>query len=63
MFSGVFVCPEVGGSSVSVQGGLCQGGVSVQGGLFQGDPLSPCGQTDTRENITLPQTSFAGGNY
>ena len=22
----------------------------------------PCGQTDTCENITLPQTSFAGGN-
>ena len=26
-------------------------------------PLSPhpCGQTNTSENITLPQTSFAGG--
>ena len=22
----------------------------------------PCGQTNTRENIALPQTSFAGGN-
>ena len=24
---------------------------------------TPCGQTDTCENITLPQTSFAGGKY
>ena len=23
----------------------------------------PCGQTNTCDNITLPQTSFAGGNY
>ena len=23
----------------------------------------PCGQTDTCKNITLPQTSFADGNY
>ena len=23
----------------------------------------PCGQTDACENITLPQTSFAGGNW
>ena len=23
---------------------------------------APCGQTDACENITLPQTSFAGGN-
>ena len=24
---------------------------------------TPCGQTNTCENITLPQTSFAGGKY
>ena len=34
---------------VSVQGDLCLGG-----GLYQ---------KDTCENITLSQTSFAGGNY
>ena len=26
-------------------------------------PSSPRGQTDACENITLPKTSFAGGNY
>ena len=42
----------------SVQGGLCLGEVSVQGrGLCQGDPPPP---RDTCE-ITLPETSFAGG--
>ena len=35
-------------------------GVSV-GGVCQVDPL-PRGQTNACENITLPQTSFAGGN-
>ena len=46
---------------ISVQWGLCQGEVPVQGGVsVQGDP-SPCGQTDACENITLPQSSFAGG--
>ena len=35
-----------------------------RGGLCQGVPLPPPrGQTDTCEIITLPQTSFAGGNY
>ena len=38
------------------------GGVSVGGGLCQGDPLPHPGQTDDCENITLDQTSFAGGN-
>ena len=46
------------------------GGVTVQwgGGLWPGrgvcvreTPLPSCGQTDTCEIITLPQTSFAGG--
>ena len=43
------------------RGGLCPG-VLYPGGLCQGDPPSPCGQTDTCEIITLPQTLFAGGN-
>ena len=46
---------------VSVHGGLCPeeslSGGSLFGGLCQVDP---CGQTDTCENITLPETSFAG---
>ena len=39
-------------------GGLPGGGVSAQGSL----PHTPYGHTDACENITLPQTSFAGGN-
>ena len=38
------------------RGVLCPEGDSVTGGIS-----SPCGQTDTCEIITLPQTSFAGG--
>ena len=57
----------------SLSGGLCPGvlcrGFSVWGSL-SGASLSwrppgqrpPCGQTDTCENITLPETSFASGN-
>ena len=30
--------------------------------MHVGKPPPPCGQTHTCENITLPQTSFAGGN-
>ena len=39
--------------------------VCVQGGCVPGPRgrHPPCGQTDTCENITLPQTSFADGNY
>ena len=37
----------------SVQGESLSRGISV---------TSPCGQTDACENITLPQTSFEGGN-
>ena len=36
-----------------------------RGGLYPRGSLSErplCGQTDACENITLPQTSFAGGN-
>ena len=34
------------------------------GGLHQAPPQTspPCGQTHTCKHITLPQTSFAGGN-
>ena len=46
--------PQVG---VSVRGGSLVQGVSVQGGLCPGGSLETC------ENITLPQTSFAGGKY
>ena len=54
---------------MSAQVGVCLGGSAwgyVQGGcappahfMFGYTPL--CGQTDTYENITLPQTSFACG--
>ena len=44
----------------SLSKGSLSKGVSVQGGLCQGDPLPHCGQTDTCEIITLPQTLFAG---
>ena len=51
------------GVGVYFQGGLCLGGGFLcPGGLCHGDPLPPCRQTDICENITLPQTSFAGGN-
>ena len=40
------------------------GGLSGQRPPWTETPLDrdPCGQTDACENITLPQTSFAGGN-
>ena len=43
-----------------VEGGVCPGG--GVGGSLSGRTPSPCGQTDTCEIITLPQTSFAGDN-
>ena len=57
-----------------VQGGVCSGGCLLQRGVpgpgggclllwgctWSGTP--PCGQTDACKLITLPQTSFAGGN-
>ena len=49
-----------GGGVVSVQAGSLSRVVSVQGGSLSGRPLG--GQTDACENITWPQTSFAGGN-
>ena len=52
-----------GGGSLSR--GLSVQGVSIQGGLCPGESVSretPRGQTGACENITLPQTSFAGGN-
>ena len=63
------LCP-----GVSVQGCLCPGGSlsrgslcplegSVSGGLCLGDWLPPVNRMTHRcKNITLPQTSFAGGN-
>ena len=53
------VCP-----GVCVWGCLPRG--CLPGGVCLGGCLphpSPRGQTDAFENITLPQTSFAGGNY
>ena len=43
-------------------GGVCSwgGGYLVPGGTWSGTP--PCGQTHACKHITLPQTSFAGGN-
>ena len=47
-------------------GGVCSWGVCAPGVyLAQGVPgqvLPPCGQTHACKHITLPQTSFAGGN-
>ena len=51
------------GRGVVPGGRLVPGGCLVPGGLPQcmlGYP--PCGQTDACKLITLPQTSFAGGN-
>ena len=44
-------------------GGLCPGrsGGSLSRGSLSGRPHHPCGQADSCENITLPQTLFAGG--
>ena len=49
----------MGGEQVSVQG-VSPGRVSVRGVCVKETPLR--GQTDACENITFPQTSFAGGN-
>ena len=47
----------------STQGGLCRGrGICPGGCLCHGDP-PPCGQINSCENITLPQTLFAGCEY
>ena len=45
----------------SLPEGLCQGGL-CQGVSVREIPNRPHGQTDACENITLSQTSFAGGN-
>ena len=39
------------------------GGCTSRGVPGQVLPLPPCGQTHACEHITLPETSFAGGNY
>ena len=49
--------PRVG---VCIQGGSASGGSASRGWA---DPPPPCEKTDRCKNITLPQTSFAGGNY
>ena len=45
----------------SLWGGLCPRGVSVLGGLPDRDPPLVNRMTNRCKNITLPQTSFAGG--
>ena len=64
----VYVCVCVC-SGVCVQGAVvCSGDVHIPYGPRGRDPSDQeadtpsCGQTDTCENITLSQTSFAGGN-
>ena len=53
--------------SSSHQGGLHQAPPQTRPPREQTPPLGsrnpPCGQTHTYKHITLPQTSFAGGNY
>ena len=59
------LCPGGGGSLSRGWGGVSRGvsverGVSVQGVSVQGEP--PVNRmTHVSKNITLPQTSFAGG--
>ena len=61
------VCPGRCVQGVCVSRGVCLGGVCL-GGVHPLPtacwemPPTHCGQTDTCENITLPKTSFAGGN-
>ena len=74
---GLFLSGGSLSEEVSVQRGLCTGGISVRGVSVQRGSLSrgglgpggisvretpPCGQTDSCEIITLPQTSFMSGN-
>ena len=47
-----------------LQGGVCSGGVSAPGWGVSGQVPPPVNRMTNRcKNITLPQTSFAGGNY
>ena len=43
-------------------GGVCSGGCLLLWGGCTWSGTPPCGQTDACKLITLPQTSFAGGN-
>ena len=52
--------PARGG--VPVRGCTCLGGVPAKGGTCPGTPDPVNRMTDRCKNITLPQTSFAGGN-
>ena len=61
-FSGHLLGVSAQGDGVCLVGGVCPGDVCPGGCLPGGSATLPCGQTDACENITLPQTSFAGGN-
>ena len=50
------------GGRVSVEGGLCPRGSLSRGSLSGRAPPRVNRMTDRCKNITLPQTSFAGGN-
>ena len=54
--------PGVLAAGVPAGGCTCQGGVPARMGTFPGNPPPVNRMTDRCKNITLPQTSFAGGN-
>ena len=60
----------LGGVHLVPEGGVCSGGAAPWGGCtwswggtWSGTPLPVDRMTHASENITLPQTSFADGNY
>ena len=53
-------CLLLGGGGDVCSGGCLLRGVSAPGGVP--GQIPPCGQTHACKHITLPQTSFAGGN-
>ena len=58
--------PAQGGTGVYLVWGvyLLLGGVPALGGTYPGTPPPPVNRMTNRcKNMTLPQTSFAGGNY
>ena len=64
---GVVLCRGYIMNFKSLQGECCPvGGECCPEGCYPGNDIitpSPCGQTNASENITLLQTSFAGGKY